>query len=90
MQRLHTLNSVYEIEGPCVRRVSGENETVLPVPDGEWIECERLTIGRLPAGPGVFAAILVGSFADETLFASSAILDVEEGVEAEVFPEVTE
>lgn len=50
MIRYVTRHSIYEVEGSRIRRVSGANPTVLPVPDGEWAEAD--TVGTVVLGAG--------------------------------------
>lgn len=44
-----TLNSLYEFGETGFRRVEGKNPTLLPVPDGEWMDYREASLigGRL-------------------------------------------
>lgn len=76
MRRFITLNSIYEVSGPCLRRVEGSGPSVLPVPDGEWLEAERVIVPVDPEGD-----VIVAVLADGSVFRSSLIVVAEDVTE---------
>jgi hypothetical protein len=74
--RYVTRNSTYEVEGSRIRRVSGENPTVLPVPDGEWIEADE--VGTVVLGFPGDVEVLVATKDGRGLVMTSKVLSKEE------------
>lgn len=74
MIRYVTRHSTYDVDGNALRRVTGENPTVLPVPDGEWLECGGVGLARLFDGREALVAVKDGRI----ILTTSAIEDTAE------------
>ena len=78
MIRYITRNSTYEVDGSRIRRTHGENPSVLPAPDGEWIEADE--VGTVVLGVPGDVEVLVATKDGRGLVMTSRIVETEEGL----------